>query len=202
MAVKYVGSKELLDPETGETHEFSVISKNYDNLDIKGWRRVVMADLMDAIEQIGNQKIKVLEFIIDNMDDKNQINLTQKQISEKTKISKQTITETFKALKNCNLIKKHGGVYVLNTTIVSAYGNNDKNRYLTIEYNFTGKSIVKKEIASEDAIQELQKLQKERELEKKAFEEQQKEIEELKKLLANQNLELATSTPLKLLKAN
>jgi len=183
MAVKYVGNKDLIDPETGETHEFSVISKSCDSLDSKGWRRVIMSDLMEAIEQIGNQKIKVLEFLIDNMDDKNQINLTYTKIQEKTKISRQTIAETFKALKNCNLIKKHGGLYVLNTTIISAYGSSDKNKYLTIEYNFTNKSIVK-----EPDIKEIEdsKLKKENEAIKKAFEAQQKELEELKKLLANQ----------------
>lgn len=169
--IEYKGQKTLLDPDTGEVINMDIVSKSYDKLDRKGWRRVIMTDLMESIEQIGNKKIKVLEFLIDNMDGKNQINLTYRQIHEKTSISIDTITKTFTSLKECGLIKKYGGVYVLNTTIVSSYGNKENNKYLTIEYNFTGDSI-KKEEKEEDKVTE-----KEREL--------MKEIEKLKKLIPN-----------------
>jgi len=156
MKTIYKGVKELNDPQTGEVYKFDVISKKYDILDKKGWRRVVMADLMAALEIIGNKKIKVLEYLIDNMDSNNQINTNYREISQNTGISIPTVVDTFKALKQCNLIKKHKGVYVLNCSIISSYGSSDKNKYLMLEYDFNGNSIIKDKENKNKRIKELE----------------------------------------------
>lgn len=169
MKNEYRGQTKLFD-ENGQSYDFDVIRKSGDTLDKRGWRRVIMSDLMLCLDQIGNQKIKVLEYLIDLMDGKNQINKTLMEISRETKISYKTVSDTFKALKECNLIKKLGGLYVLNCSIVASYGSSEKNKYLVLEYAFDDtKSIIdKKEV----------KNQKDEEIEKLKI-----EIEELKKLI-------------------
>ena len=137
MKTVYKGVKELIDPDTGEITKFDIISKKYDILDRKGWRRVILTDLMNILEIIGNKKIKIIQYLIDNMDSNNQINTNYREISKNTGISYKTVADTFKLLKEANLIKKYGGVYVLNCSIVSAYGSSDKNRNLIINYEFT-----------------------------------------------------------------
>ena len=60
---------------------------------------------MEVVEKIGNKKIEVLGYLIDNMDGKNQINVTIAKIVKDTGISNKTIVETLKLLKEANLIK-------------------------------------------------------------------------------------------------
>jgi DNA-binding MarR family transcriptional regulator len=132
--IKYVGTKKLIDPETGEILNMEVVSKNYDILDRKGWRRVFLADLMTAIEQIGNKKLRVLEYLVDNMDANNFINKTQRQIKEETGLSIGTINETFNALYETNLIIKTRSGYAFNGGIISAFGSKEKNKMLLIKY--------------------------------------------------------------------
>ena len=35
-----------------------MIQKNYDSMDRKGWRRAILGDLMEVIEQIGNKNLE------------------------------------------------------------------------------------------------------------------------------------------------
>lgn len=159
MANKYIGVETFVNEFTGEKVQMGVITKNLDVLDKKGWRRVIMSDLMEVIEKVGNKKIQVLSYLVDNMDGKNQINTTIAKICKDTNISNKTIIETIKALKDANLLRKFGGVYVLNCEIISSYGKSENNRYLAIKYNFTNQEIKVK--TKEEEIKELEsKLQK------------------------------------------
>ena len=153
---KYVGEQVFTNDFTGEKVTMGILKKEIDTLDKKGWRRVVMSDLMEVVEKIGNKKIEVLGYLIDNMDGKNQINVTIAKIAKDTKISNKTIIETLKTLKEANLLRKFGGVYVLNVNLISAYGNSKKNQYLAIQYEFT-QGIKKVEKTSEQEIKELEK---------------------------------------------
>jgi hypothetical protein len=145
-----------MDIESGEVLNMDVVSKNYDILDKKGWRRVYMADLMAAIEEIGNKKIQVLEYLVDNMDANNFINKTQRQIKEETGVAIGTITETFNALYRSNLIIKLKGGYAFNGEIVGAFGSKEKNKMLLIKYQ--ADSIVK----DFDIKKEIEKLEKQK----------------------------------------
>ena len=152
--IEYKGQLELFTGE-GEVIACDVISKSSN--DMQGWRRVIMADLLAAMDQIGNMKMKVLEYLINQMNSNNEINTTYRNIQTETGISLQTITETFKALRNSNLIKKHKSIYVLNCSIISAYGSQEKNKYLMLEYNFSEKSIVKTKSSTKE-LKEKERL--------------------------------------------
>jgi predicted transcriptional regulator len=125
--IKYIGTQTFTD-ERGNKVDMAMIEKNYDAMDKKGWRRAIIGDLMEVIEQIGNKKIKVMEFLIDSMNGNNEIDLTQDEVVKATGISKPTVNETFKALVEANLLKKIKRKYMLNTQIISAYGSSEKNK--------------------------------------------------------------------------
>ena len=131
----YKGS-EIWTDDKGQQRQIDIVSRQFDAMDKKGWRRAIIGDLMEVLEQIGNKKIKVMEYLIDNMNTNNEINLSQREIVEATGISIQTVNETFKALTAANFLKKINRRYVLNTQIISAFGSGDKNRMLCIEYGF------------------------------------------------------------------
>lgn len=155
MSVKLVGKKKFYD-EFGNVTEMELIQKKFDSLDKKGWRRVVLADLLEVLEVIGNKKIVVLDFLIDSMNSNNEIDLTQDEIAEATGISKQTVNLTFKALSQANLIKKIKRKYVLNTQIVGAFGSTEKNMRLCIEYGFQSYA---NNIVEESDAQKIKRLE-------------------------------------------
>ena len=169
----YVGTKKVYDEEGNEIL-LDMIHKKNDNLDRKGWRRVILGDLLTVIDSIGNKKIKVLEYLIDNMNGSNEIDLTQREVAGGLKISIQTVSTTFKELEKANLIKKIKRKYVLNTQIVSAYGSKEKNSYLCLNYDFSdgANKRPKKKKTIDDRIsdkeKELQYLIKAKEAREKA----------------------------------
>ena len=154
----YVGTKKVYD-ENGNEILLDMIHKKNDNLDRKGWRRVILGDLLEVIDSIGNKKIKVLEYLIDNMNGSNEIDLTQREVADGLKVSIQTVSTTFKELEKANLIKKIKRKYVLNTQIVSAYGSKEKNTMLCINYEFYdgANKKPKKKKTIDDRIAEKQK---------------------------------------------
>ncbi|MCD8543559.1 MAG: hypothetical protein LRY52_01480 [Sulfurospirillum cavolei] len=48
--VKYAGTKTFFD-ENGLAVDMDIIQKQYDSVDKKGWRRVVLADMLEVLEQ-------------------------------------------------------------------------------------------------------------------------------------------------------
>lgn len=151
MSVKYVGTRYFTD-EFGNTIPMDMIQKSQDFIDKKGWRRVVLSDMLEVLEQIGNKKIQVLEFLIDNMNANNEMDLSMRDIEEATGISLKTINTTIKALIKANLLKKIKRKYVLNTRIVSAFGSTEKNAMLCIQYGFNSFSNVKEETDEEKLV--------------------------------------------------
>ncbi|MGX5430265.1 replication/maintenance protein RepL [Bacillus cereus] len=63
----------------------------------------------------GDKKIQVLNFVMDNLNNENQLHMTQKEISEKTGVSSRTIAETMKALQESEFFNKvQSGIYQVN----------------------------------------------------------------------------------------
>jgi len=185
MKTLYKGQIDLT-TETGETIACDVINKSGDILDRKGWRRVIMADLMASIEEIGNKKLKVLEYLIDNMNGSNEINTTYDEIETNTGISRATIATTMKALQKSNLIKRVKGIYVLNCGVIGAYGSNEKNKYLMIEYGFNEKSIIKPKENIKELRSTLKNQSNELNIMKTLNTNLMDEIENLKNIINNQ----------------
>lgn len=75
--------------------------------------------IIKKIEEIQNQKTKILFHIMENLNSKNQYIGTQEEIAKKLKISKKTVTKTTKTLKEANIIKNiNSGIYQINTEII------------------------------------------------------------------------------------
>jgi predicted transcriptional regulator len=159
MAIKYVGNKTVYD-ENGNEIILDMIQKNFDSLDRKGWRRVIIGDLLEVLDTIGNKKIKILEYLIDNMNSNNEINVSQDEVCEALNISKPTVNVTFKALTEANVLKKLKRRYVLNTKIISAYGSKEKNTMLCIDYGFYDGVVDKEKVAEQEQLQEESELLK------------------------------------------
>lgn len=118
----YVGTKNYVDPETGEILPAQI--QFYDKKDVN-FHKVWLRSMALAIDGITNRKIDVFLFVLDNLNSDNKLLMTQREISELTGASLSTVSETFRDLmhpKNDSvvpiLVKERGGNYMINPNIL------------------------------------------------------------------------------------
>lgn len=119
---KFVGTKILIDPKTGEKYpmQMNVIEERDFN-----FTKVWMQHLINSLDEISNQKLRLAFWIIDNLNKENQLVMTQRTIAEKSGISYQTVSRTMKLLceptqKDAKpfLQKINGGAYRVNPEVL------------------------------------------------------------------------------------
>jgi DNA-binding transcriptional ArsR family regulator len=124
----------LIDKETGEEFEAStVVEEHYDK--DWGFDKVWLGHIMTMIEEIGNQKMKVIGWLIQSRDRRdNRLHLTQEMIAEGAGVSRTTVSRTLTALEEADILKKErNGVYQLNPDFIF-YGGRPKRANIMFEY--------------------------------------------------------------------
>ena len=125
--------EEWSNTETGEIKQFAVISKEGQD---KNWWKLWITDFMTIIGAIGNKKILVLTYILNNISPyDNTFSRTIREIATETKTSKTTVQIVLNIL--CSdlgfLVKKRVAQYMVNPEIL-AKGSHSKRVGLMIEY--------------------------------------------------------------------
>lgn len=114
--VKYVGSQQFINAETGEVEEFQVT--NIEERDFN-FSKVWMRNFVATLDLVGNQKTKLVYWIIDHLTKENQLICTNRQLEKETGISLKTVSVTMKVLQDANFLKKtSNGVYTVNPDVV------------------------------------------------------------------------------------
>lgn len=110
--VKYIGTETFLNLHTGEVEEMQVTNIEERDFNFtKVWLNSLLADL----EIIGNKKIRVANYIFDNLNRDNIFIGTQRSVSAATKVSYPIVSDTFQRLIAADLIRMCGnGVYMVN----------------------------------------------------------------------------------------
>lgn len=114
--------------ENGELQalDATVIDEEWDEEVDINWDKIWLGEVMEALEQVGNKKIKVANYILTHRDKvTNFLIQTQREIAEACGVSKQTVTSTLKALEMADLIVAKSGVYQVNPDRI-AYGKHNK----------------------------------------------------------------------------
>src|SRR5699024_6870303 len=126
--VKYLGTKELIDASTGEKETMQVTNiKERDATYHKLW----LDHMLKSNDKIGNKKIRVAMFIMENINKENELIMTYRVIAENTNTSLQTVSETMKALQESNLLSKiRNGYYRVNPDVIFKGGRNDRMNVL------------------------------------------------------------------------
>ena len=135
VTTEYKGKKRVKDLDTGEIFEIDYIKKTTDRQLKGGWRRVYLGDFLEVLLEIGNTKIKVLEYILNNLDSNNKLTMSIRQVAIRVGISYQTTFETFKKLEEKGLIRKIDTAWVVMPSFVSTFGSDAKNARLLTEYS-------------------------------------------------------------------
>ena len=124
----------LINKETGEEFEAStVVHENYDK--DWGFDKVWLGHIMTMIEEIGNQKMKVIGWLIHERDKRdNRVYATQEMIAEGSETSRTTVSRALQSLEEADILKKErNGVYQLNPDFIF-YGGRPKRANIMFEY--------------------------------------------------------------------
>lgn len=87
------------------------------------------AELFDIMKVLGNKKMDVFCYLLDNKDGQNQINTTQRKIAKATDCSVVTVNETIRTLMDAGLLTRQGTVYMVSPNLM-VKGNQVREAYL------------------------------------------------------------------------
>ncbi len=144
--VKVIGREQRINPYTGETEDFEVVS--VEDRDFN-FHKVWLESIITSMELLGNQKTKLAFWIIGNLNKENQLVMTQRQIADKSGISLKTVSVTMKALLDSNFLRKiNSGAYCVNPDVLFK-GTRTGRMNVLIQYN----SLEQMQKAKEEAPQ-------------------------------------------------
>lgn len=116
MAPKLEGPRELVDPKTGEIVYIDQQVKTTVSKD-SNFHKIWLANILQVLN-IGNQKMDVVQYLLDEMNGQNMVIQTQREIAKGSKTSLSTVHRTLTALEEANFIKKKTGVIIISPKAV------------------------------------------------------------------------------------
>lgn len=115
----------------GEPQEVNVLVKEISRHD---FMITYLSQLVSLLDTIGNKKMKVVKYILKNMDKStNKLTETIQEISEACGVSHVTVIETLNLLEESGFIARKTGVVMLSPKIAHK-GNVQKERYLLTKF--------------------------------------------------------------------
>lgn len=149
---KFVGSKGLIDPSTGELIPMQMVE--VEDRDFN-FHKVWLQNLITSLDGISSQRLKLAFWILDNLDSENKLVMTQRAMAEKSGMSLNTVITTMKALQNGNpafLQKINSGAYRINPNVIWK-GSYNKRMGICFEYGDTMRENQEEIVEDEEAGQ-------------------------------------------------
>lgn len=114
--VKYVGTQQFINAETGEIENMQVTS--IEDRDFN-FTKVWMKNFINTLDIVGNQKTRFCFWCIDHLNKDNMLIGTQRQLAEESGVSLQTVNLTLKILMDVDFLRKQSSaVYIVNPDIL------------------------------------------------------------------------------------
>ncbi|PLC55999.1 replication/maintenance protein RepL [Photobacterium carnosum] len=129
---KIVGTQNFINQKTGEIVELNVVEASSTDFNFE---KIWLGHIMQALDCLGSQRIKVVTWLLENKDNDNRIIARQADIAEGANVSKQTVTDVISTLISNDILKMvHRGVYLLNPNVIFK-GHHGKRMDVLIRYN-------------------------------------------------------------------
>ena len=125
-----IGTKDIIDLKTGQRETVNRIS--IEDCDIN-FDKVWIAAVLDAIEEISTQKIRVFKYLIKNRNSENTVLKNIQEIARDLDISWNTVKNTLKVLSNHGIITYKVNVIKLSPNVIFR-GSHDDRMSVLIEY--------------------------------------------------------------------
>lgn len=124
----------LVHKSTGESIDIDLLKTHDDG----AFNKVFLNELAAMIDCTGNSSEKVLGWILENKDNKNEIHGTQREIAKEVVVGVATVARIFKALQEGGyLYRKRSGTYFLNPAMINGGGAGDKLTVVKLWSNLT-----------------------------------------------------------------
>jgi predicted transcriptional regulator len=155
-----IKARTLVDQETGEVISTTEIESKATDIN---FHKIFIAHIIEALDSIGNQKIKLLTFLLAHKNNDNQIIMTQRDMAKKSEISLKTVSTTLKVLiQHDFIIKQSASVYLINPNMLFK-GSGQKRMSILLTYTETqaDKKIINETKISEEPDTYIQTEEKE-----------------------------------------
>ena len=130
--VKFQGTQTYINKDTGEVLEMSVTEIEERDAN---FHKIWLGHMLESLDLIGNQKIRVALFIMNNLNRDNEFLMTYDMIEKKAGISRPTIAETMEVLQESDFLQKvKNGHYRINPDVLFKGGKSDRLNIL-LKYN-------------------------------------------------------------------
>lgn len=130
-----IGVKTLVDPETGQTTEFTMIEKDIPK--DYNFHKVWLQDILNVLDSFGNKKILVLTHLLKRMrSEDNSVSGSYREIAEDCKVSLPTVSAVMSELLESNVLRRIAtATYQFNPGLIVKGGAN-KRKNLIIKYKY------------------------------------------------------------------
>ena len=124
-----------IDPESGkpigEPKEVDVVLKRSDR---NNFMITYLATIIELIDRLGNQKMKVVKYLLAKMGKYDNIIVkTVREIAKETGMCTKTVVDTLRILEEANIISRRPGVIMMSPKLLHR-GNAQKERYLMTKF--------------------------------------------------------------------
>lgn len=130
-----IGLKTLIDPETGQETEFTLIEKDIPK--DYNFHKVWLQDILNVLDSFGNKKILVLTHLLKRMrNEDNSVSGSYREIAEDCNVSLPTVSAVMSELIESNVLKRIAtATYQFNPSLIVRGGAN-KRKNLIIKYKY------------------------------------------------------------------
>lgn len=123
-----------INPDTGEVvGEVRKVDVVVREVPRTGFAITYLSTIINLIDSIGNRKMKVVKYVLKNMDSNNVLIQTVREIAKGAECSVQTVNDTLKLLESAGIIARRTGIVMLSPRLVHK-GNAKKERYLMAKF--------------------------------------------------------------------
>jgi hypothetical protein len=117
--------------DTGEVIEATEIVKKVGR---QGFMITYLSAIINLIEVLGNKKMQVVKYILNNMEPaNNMLVVTTRELAKKCEVNISTVVETLKILDKAGITKRRTGAIMVNSDLVHR-GNENKEKALVARF--------------------------------------------------------------------
>ena len=130
-AVLNVNIDTWVNQRTGEVIEATEVTKKVGR---QGFMITYLSAIIDLIEALGNKKMQVVRYLLENMElSTNSLFITTQELAEGSGVSFKTVIETLKILESAKIIKRRTGGIMFNSDLIHR-GNENKEKALITRF--------------------------------------------------------------------
>ena len=133
---KYTGREIWVNQQTGEVREVDTFEKPVQRSN--GFMITYLAEIINLIETLGNKKMLVVKYILENMNKStNTLLTTNRKLAKACDVGVNTVTDTLKLLEEANIIERTTGAIMVNPKLCNNW-RSSKEASMMVTYKEFG----------------------------------------------------------------